>query len=424
MSEIRNTKYEIRNFTAVILAAGLGTRMKTEKPKVLHEVAWRPMLGRVIDSLEAAGIEDIIAVVGYKAEEIKPLFAGKTRFVVQEELLGSGHALSQAVGSLEDTGGNVLVTCGDTPLICPETYKALGEKHIADDAACTILTAETEDPFSYGRICRGANGEVKGIIEEKDATGEEKKIREVNAGSYCFRTDTLKDFIDKIELNEKKKEFYLTDIVEILERNGKKLSTSRCSFEEALGINSRKDLAVANKTVFARKIEELMDSGVTVVDPGSTYIDESAQIGKDTVIFPCTVIEKDVKVGASCKIGPFARLRPGTKIADSVEIGNYVELCRTQIGEGSKVKHHSYLGDTQVGRNANIGAGTITANYDGEKKHATIIGDEAFIGIGVSLIAPVTIGKGAKVGAGSVVTKNKNVKDGETVAGVPAKPLK
>ena len=286
-----------------------------------------------------------------------------------------------------------------------------------------MLTSRVNDPASYGRIVSDDAGCVKKIVEEKDASPEERQIKEINVGTYCFKVPELKKYIHEIEINEKKKEFYLTDIVEVLNRNGEKCASSLCSADEALGINSRKELAVANKIVNRKKIEELMASGVTVVDPDNTYIDETAVIGKDTIIFPGTVIESDVRIADGCKIGPFARLRPGTRILRAVEIGNFVELCRTEIGEETKVKHHSYLGDTVVGKNANIGAGAITANWDGEKKYQTVIEDNAFIGIGVSLVAPVRIGKGAKVGAGSVVTKNKDVPAGEVVAGVPAKSL-
>jgi bifunctional UDP-N-acetylglucosamine pyrophosphorylase/glucosamine-1-phosphate N-acetyltransferase len=390
---------------------------------VLHRIGSETILERIVSSLEEAGIDDITAVVGYKAEMVEERFSGRIRFVRQPELFGSGDALARAVEKMEGSKDNVLVTCGDTPLISGETYRGLAREHDRGGVSCTILTSKVDDPASYGRIVSDKAGCVKRIVEEKDASPEEKKIKEINVGTYCFKGADLKKYIRDIEINEKKKEFYLTDIVEILARNGGKCVSKTCGAEEALGINSRKELAMANKIVNKKKIEELMESGVTVVDPDNTYIDETAVIGKDTVIFPGTVIESDVRIAGGCKVGPFARLRPGTKLSRGVEIGNFVELCRTEIGEETKVKHHTYLGDTVVGKNANIGAGTITANWDGEKKHRTVIEDNAFIGIGVSLVAPVRIGKGAKVGAGSVVTKNKDVPAGEVVAGVPAKPL-
>ncbi|MGB2599993.1 MAG: NTP transferase domain-containing protein [Candidatus Omnitrophota bacterium] len=413
----------MNNVTAVILAAGAGTRMKTELPKVLHPLGSGTILGKVVSRLKQAGIQDIVAVVGYKAELVEKVFGKDVSFVRQPELLGSGNALACAVRSLKDKGGAILVTCGDVPLIEAATYEGLLREHTKGSDSCTFLTCNMEEASSYGRIVRDAQGNAQRIVEEKDASEEEKNIKEINVGTYCFKSAELGKYIDDIEINEKKKEFYLTDIVEILVRNGGKVSTRSCEVDEIIGINSRKDLAVANKMLNKKTLEKLMDSGVTIIDPDSTYVGEGAEIGKDTVIFPCTVIASDVKIAEGCKIGPFARLRPGTRISSGAEIGNFVELCRTEIGEGTKVKHHTYLGDTVVGKNANIGAGTITANYDGENKFPTVIEDGAFIGVNAVLIAPVKIGKDAKVGAGSVVTKNKDVQAGQTVAGVPAKPL-
>lgn len=413
----------MKKITAVVLAAGLGTRMKSDLPKVLHPIGSDTVLGKVISNLNKAGVTDIVTVVGHKAELVEKLFEGKSRFVRQTELLGSGDALLRAMGALSGAE-RVLVTCGDTPLITPETYRGLIESHLKESASCTVLTCMMDDPFSYGRIVRGTDSGVLKIVEEKDATDAEKAIKEINVGSYCFKQEDLAKFIREIKMNEKKKEFYLTDIVDILRANGKKTRAHICPKEESIGINSRKDLAMANKIANRKKLDELMESGVTVVDPDSTYVDASAEVGRDTVIFPCTYIEADVKVGTGCKIGPFARLRPGTRVHDNVEVGNFVELCRSEVGEGSKVKHHTYLGDTTVGKKVNIGCGTITANYDGQKKWKTVIEDEVFVGVGAVLIAPVKIGKGAKIGAGSVVTKNKDVEPGGTVVGVPAKPFK
>ena len=408
------------NITAVILAAGLGTRMKTEIPKVLHPIGGTTIFEKIIASLKGAGISDIIAVVGYKAELIEEKFKETgVRFVRQAELLGSGDALAQAARYLEEQG-TVLVTCGDTPLITAATYKNIVEKHLASDAVCTLLTCSLTDPGSYGRVIRDAGGDVDKIVEEKDASCEEKKVTEINVGTYCFRNEDIKKYITDIGINKKKKEYYLTDIIGIFKGAGGKIIAEQCDADEAIGINSRKDLAMANQMVTRKKIEEVMESGATVIDPATTQIDETAVIGRDTIIFPNTVIEQDVKVSTGCRIGPFARLRPGTVLDANVEVGNFVEICRTGIGEGTKVKHHTYLGDTTVGKNVNIGAGTITANYDGKDKNRTVIEDDAFIGVGVTLIAPVKVGKGAKVGAGSVVTKNKDVPAGETVVGIPA----
>ncbi|MCK5450727.1 MAG: NTP transferase domain-containing protein [Candidatus Omnitrophica bacterium] len=409
--------------TAIVLAAGLGTRMKTNLPKVLHEVGSRTIFDRIILNIKATGIDEIIAVVGYKSEEIEKLYSGDITFVKQTELLGSGDALKRAIKALGGESENLLVTCGDTPLIKSETFKRILETHKKEKAACTVLTSIVDDPFSYGRIIRNDEGEIERITEEKDLTENEKKITEINTGTYCFRREDAEKFISEIQINEKKKEFYLTDIIDILKKEEKKVVSEACSKGEELGVNSRKDLANANKVINNMSLEKIMESGVTIIDPDTTRIDESAVIGKDTVIFSNTVIEKNVTVGGNCKIGPFARLRPGTKIDENVEIGNFVEINRSVIGNGTRIKHHTYLGDTIVGKNANIGAGTITANYDGKEKHRTKIEDGAFIGVGAILIAPVTIEKNAQVGAGSVITKNKVVPKGETWAGVPARSI-
>jgi len=397
--------------------------MKTEIPKVLHPIGSGTMLGRVLDNLGKIGISDIIAVIGYKAEIVETIFKNRARFVKQEELLGSADALLQACKHLEDFDGTVLVTCGDTPLFEAATYRDLIEAHLSKGASCTVLTCKMEDPTSYGRIVRSGD-RVRKIVEKKDASSEDKKINEINTGTYCFNNSDLKRFIRDVKINEKKQEFYLTDIVQILAENGKIVTNELCDDKEAVGINSRKDLAMANKLLNKKTLEKLMGSGVTIIDPGTTFIDENVEVGKDTIIYPNTVIEGGVKISGNCKIGPFARLRSGTTVAQKAEIGNFVEITRTSIGEGSKVKHLTYLGDAEIGRNVNIGAGTITANYDGKAKNRTIIEDDVSIGAGAVIIAPVKIGKGATVGASSVVTKNKDVPAGETVAGVPAKPLK
>lgn len=415
----------MQSVKAVILAAGLGTRMKSDVPKVLHQVGSSTILGRVISSLKKAGVSDITVVVGHKADAVRKNFEKENvKFVIQKELLGSGDALKSARVAIKGFKGSILVTCGDTPLITEQTYKNVLKSREINKAACVVLTSNLEDPYAYGRIVRAKSGDVLRIVEEKDATDAEKRIKEINVGTYCFDGGELDKYIDEIKLNEKKKEFYLTDIIEIMVGKGKKVCRELCGAEEAMGINSRKDLAAVNKAMNKRAAERLMESGVTIIDPDNTYIEEGAEIGKDTVIYPCTVIDKDTKIGCGCKIGPFARIRSGSKIGDDVEVGNFVEINRTEIGEHTKVKHHAYLGDAIVGKNVNVGAGTITANYDGKTKNRTIVKDGAFLGVGVTLIAPVEIGKNAKVGAGSVVTKNKNVKDGETVVGVPARPYK
>jgi len=423
-TEPNNREEKMKNVTAVILAAGMGSRMRSDVPKVLHRIASRTMLERIMSNLKRSGVEDILAVVGYKAERIENLFREQLRFVRQPELLGSGDALAHAVDFMNSRENSVLVTCGDTPLISPATFRKIVKTHFRDNASCVLLTARVDDPSSYGRILRDKNGNIARIIEEKDLIGAEKKINEINVGTYCFHKSEIVKYIREIEMNEKKKEFYLTDIVDILRKKGKKVISVSCGKkEEHIGVNSRKELAEVNALVYREKAEELMSSGVTIVDPDTAYIDDSASIGRDTIIFPNTVIESGVRVGKGCRIGPFARLREGTVLRDNVEIGNFVEICRSEIGKSSRVKHHTYLGDAVVGKDVNVGAGTITANYDGKEKNRTIIGDGVFLGVGSILIAPIKVGSGAVIGAGSVVTRNKNVGKGKVVAGVPAKEI-
>jgi len=411
----------MNKIAAVVLAAGMGTRMKTLLPKVLHKVGSKTLLGRVIENLKSSGITDITVVVGYNAEQIKgSLIDKKIKFIEQKQLSGSADALKQALGSLTKEK-DVLVTCADAPLTSSATFRDLVDTHFLEEACCTVLTSILPDGREYGRIIRGADGNITAICEEKDATSAQKEIKEINVGTYCFARGDLEEFIKHVKINEKKKEFYLTDVVDIFVKNGKKTVSIVCGAEEAIGINSQGDLARANAFLNKKTLKRLMENGVTIVAPESTYIDESAKIEAGTVIFSNTVIEADVEMKTACRIGPFARLRGGSRLAEGVEIGNFVEVCRTKIGEKTRVKHHTYLGDAVVGSGVNVGAGVITANYDGEKKFSTIIEDDVFIGVGAIFVAPVRIGKGAKIGAGSVVTKNKDVAAGETVMGVPAR---
>ena len=413
----------MKKIKAIILAAGLGTRMKSETAKVLHKVHGRPILSFILSAIADAGIKDKTVVVGAKDISVKKAFPDIDT-INQKRPLGSGDALKEAKKSFIKSSENILVLCGDTPLISSDTIKKLVKKHASEKLSCTLLTVRMQDPTGYGRIVRDERGEVAKIVEEKDLSVYEEAIDEINVGAYCFNTEDLSYYIDKIKMNSKKKEFYLTDIVDILRAGGKRIASVMCeSQEEALGINSKKDLALANSIIKYRVLNTFMSEGVTVVDPESTHIDMESEIGEDTIIYPSTIIEKNVKIGKSCSIGPFARLREGTVLKDNVEVGNFVELVRTKISSGTKIKHLTYLGDTEVGKNVNIGAGVITANYDGKNKNKTFIDDNAFIGVRSVLIAPVKVGRGAIVGAGSVVTKNKHVPAGKTVVGIPAKVL-
>jgi bifunctional UDP-N-acetylglucosamine pyrophosphorylase/glucosamine-1-phosphate N-acetyltransferase len=416
----------LKDITALILAAGRGTRMKSDTPKVLHELLGKPLIVHVLDSLKAAGISEAIVVTGHGSDLLKEKLKGLgVRTVLQKELLGSGDAVNAAKTELENNYENVIVLCGDAPLIKPGTIKELVDKHKESKSSATILTSVVKDPTGYGRIVRDSDKKIVKIVEEIEARFYEEVIEEINSGAYCFKVKDLFDALSEVKPNNGKKEYYLTDVFSIL--YGKKRSLESVAKEdedEIIGVNSRSDLAQATTILKTRIMEDLMDSGVTIQDPASTVIYPGVKIGRDSIIYSNTVIDTDVEIGERCHIGPFTRLRPGVRLGNDVEVGNFVELVRTSIGDGTKVKHHTYLGDTTVGSKANIGAGTITANYDGKNKHRTVIGDGAFIGIGTRLVAPVKIGSQAKTGAGAVVLKEADVPDGTTVVGVPAKAIK
>ncbi|MBU3911725.1 MAG: NTP transferase domain-containing protein [Candidatus Omnitrophica bacterium] len=416
----------MNNIAAIILAAGEGTRMKSSLPKVLHPVCGRPMIYYLIGTIKSAGISKIVAVVGHKARLVKDKLGG-IKCVTQPEFLGTGDAVLKAKAALmkDKKINTVLILYGDVCLVTAETLSKIIDRHMATRAGCTLLTANMKNPTGYGRIGRSSNKRIIKIIEELDASIYEKVIEEINVGVYCFNKEILFESLGKIKPNERKKEYYLTDVIELLAKSNIPVeSVTSNDPEEFLGVNTREDLNKVEQIVRRRALDKITRKGVTVVDPYNTYISEDVIIDKDTIIYPYTFIENDVKIGLNCSIGPFARLRPGTLIDDDVSIGNFVEIVRSRIGRSTKVNHQCYIGDTIIGKNVNIGAGTIIANYDGKNKHNTIIEDNAFIGTGTILVAPVRIGKGARTGAGSVVTKNHNVPAGKTVVGVPARILK
>ncbi|MCX5666474.1 MAG: NTP transferase domain-containing protein [Candidatus Omnitrophica bacterium] len=410
---------------AIILAAGRGTRMKSDTPKVLHAILGKPMISYVTGAVSRASVKDIVVVAGFGSDKVKDLFKGtKIKTVVQKKLLGSADAVGAARKNIRSKC-DVLVVYGDTPLITEETLKKLIEKHRTSTASLTLLTAILKDPSGYGRIIRDTKGSIIKIAEESEVREYKKEIREINVGTCVFTSDDLLDALKNIGCDNSKREYYLTDAVKILSARGKRVESIAVeNLDDMTGINSRIELAAATSVMKKRIMEELMASGVTIQDPATTTIYPDVTIGKDTVIYPNTIIESDVRIGENCHIGPFARLRVGTRLGDRTEVGNFVELVRTQVAGSTKIKHHTYLGDAKVGKNVNIGAGVITANYDGKNKNRTFIGDGSFIGVGAILIAPVKIGKKALVGAGSVILKGQNVKDGTTVVGVPAKILK
>ncbi len=406
----------------IILAAGKGTRMRSGTPKVLHPVCGRPILQYVLEVAKKIGSLKTYVVLGHQFEDVKKTLSSDCIAVKQEKLLGTADAVKQVVKFLKGFSGDVVVMCGDTPLLEAATIKGLIAKHRLTKASVTVLSAVVDEPAGYGRMVRDAKGQVMAIREDKDASESEKKISEINVGVYCFKSRELCAGLSQIKLNPKKKEYYLTDIIDLFYKKNFKGETFIVSdFREGLGVNDRRDLANAEAVMRRKILNDLMLSGVTIVDPESTHIDRDVVIGQDTVIRPFTVIENDVTIGKNCRIGPFCHLRPGTRLADHVEIGNFTEVSRTSIGDKTLMKHFSFMGDAVIGKNVNIGAGSITANYDGKNKHQTKISDNAFIGSDSILVAPVSVGKGSMTGAGSVLTKKRSVPDGCIAVGVPAR---
>jgi len=406
----------------IILAAGKGTRMKSRVPKVLHALCGRPLIQHVLDVVHAAGSLKTFVVLGHQSDRVREVLGPDIVAYEQKELLGTADAVRQGEPFFRDYNGDILILCGDTPLLRKETVRSIIRRHKRTGAVCTFLTASLEDSRGYGRVIRNDSGVAVAIREEKDATLEEKKIREINVGVYCVRKEALFSSLRKVPLNAKKKEYYLTDVVAILAQSGAKVETVGAQDAlEGVGINSREDLAVAERVLRLRVLKKLMLSGVTIIDPNTTYIDDTVRVGPDTIIRPCTVIESNVTIGTQCVIGPFARIRPGTKIGNRVEIGNFAEVSRSVMGDQCFMKHFSFLGDARLGRGVNIGAGVVTANYDGKNKNRTRVGARAFVGSDSILVAPVEIGAGAMTGAGCVVTRGTKVPSGRVIVGVPGR---
>jgi bifunctional UDP-N-acetylglucosamine pyrophosphorylase/glucosamine-1-phosphate N-acetyltransferase len=411
----------------VILAAGKGTRMNSDDPKVLHKICGQPLLYYVIEAAKEAEITPLYAVVGYGSDKVEKAFKKESvSWVLQSEQCGTGHALSVTSPSLAGFDGTLVVLCGDAPLITPETIRKLIKLHETNkDTVATILTTIVDDPASYGRIIRNETGQVIAIVENNLATPEEKKIKEINSGIYAFNARSVFDTLKKIKPNPKNGEYQLTDVISLFVRSGKRVEAFLINeSSECLGINSREELINASKIMSKRIQDKLIKQGVTIIDPANTYIESDVSIGADTIIYPFTVINSGVKIGSHCEVGPFSHLRSGTILDDHAEIGNFTETKKTKVGKHSKAKHLSYLGDAMIGDNVNIGAGTITANFDGENKYKTIIEDGASTGSGTVLVAPVRMGKDSVTGAGAIVTKGNDIPDKATVVGVPAKQLK
>ena len=431
----------MENVAAVILAAGKGTRMKSAVVKVLHPAAGRPMISWPVDAARVAGASPIVLVVGHQADAVKSAFQGSSeiRCALQEEQLGTGHAVACAREQLSGFNGTVLILCGDTPLLRAETLQGLIAYHREQGASLTVLTAVMENPYGYGRVVRDGAGRVMRIVEQKDSTPEEQSIREINSGIYCMEAGFLNANIGSISSDNAQKEFYLTDLVAIAAEKGLTcLGLSTDDADEIMGVNDRVQLAEAARILRGRINHDLMCSGVSLIDPGHTYIDHGVAIGADTVISPNCTISGTTTIGAGCvieigvsihdcsigddchikagsvlegsrlqaavSVGPMAHLRPGSVLNDHVKIGNFVETKKVVMGVGSKASHLTYLGDAEIGRDVNIGCGTITCNYDGVNKHRTIIGDDVFIGSDVQLVAPVQVGRNSLVAAGTTVT--------------------
>ena len=408
----------------IILAAGKGTRMKSDTPKVLHLLCGVPIIDHVLET--ASAVSSLIDVVlGHQSPLVRAHLGRGVHVVLQPKLLGTADAVKAVLPKLKGYRGDVVILCGDAPLLNKKSLKHLVQRHGRTKAACTFFTVRLQDPTGYGRVVRGPGGDPIAICEEKDATDDEKAITEINTGIYCFTAEALKDTLKRIALNAKKKEYYLTDAIAILASQGKHVEAIVLKDAlEGLGINTHQDLAAASEVMRKRILEALMVRGVRIVDPKTTYIDRGVKIGRGTVIYPCTMIEKNVVVGQKCSLGPFCHLRPGTRIKDGAQVGNFAEVSRSTLGKKSLMKHFSFLGDATVGANVNIGAGVVTANYDGKNKNKTLIAPGAFIGSDSILVAPVSIGAKAMTGAGCVVTKGNKVPRGQVIVGVPGKIIK
>ena len=427
-------------FTSVILAAGMGTRMKSKMPKVLHKVCGKPLSKWVIDASEAAGADKVCAVVGHKAETVKEVLGDVCKFALQAEQKGTGHAVMKAIDVIKNSKGEVVILNGDTPLITAETINKAIEYHKNNGNQATVITAILDDATGYGRIVRDNDGSVLKIVEQKDASKEEKKINEVNSGMYVFDAQSLVYALDKITPNNAQGEYYLTDTLEILLSAGKKIGGYAISDnDEIRGINDRVQLNEAEKIMQKRINEYHMRNGVTMRNPESVYIEDGVEIGNDTEICQNVTIKSGTKIGSDCVIGsgsmldravihdgvdvlssvilesevdegthvgPFAYIRPNCHVGKEVKVGDFVELKNSNIDDGTKISHLTYIGDSDVGKRVNFGCGTVTCNYDGKKKYRTTIGDDCFVGCNTNFVSPINVGDGVYIAAGSTITED------------------
>lgn len=424
---------------AIILAAGAGTRMKSKVPKVIHKILDKTMVEYVIDASKEAGVSDICAIIGHQSALVKAIIGDDLTYAVQKEQLGTGHAVMQAKDFIGNGDENIIILCGDTPLISKETIIELNKIHEENDNSATMISMIAENPFGYGRIVRG-NDNFEKIVEEKDATDEQKLIKEVNTGVYIFKAKALNEALANLNNSNAQNEYYLTDALEIIKNNGGKVGVMVSESEhEFLGVNTKLQLSKAAKEMKKRINERLMLEGVSMEDPDNTYIGKDVVIAPDTVILPGTIIEGKTTIGTDCLIGPntriinskindcviiqqstitnstidnyttvgpFAYIRPNCNIGEHVKIGDFVEIKNSNIDDGTKVSHLTYIGDSDVGKNINFGCGTVTVNYDGMNKFRTTIKDNAFIGCNTNLIAPVVVEENAYIAAGSTITKD------------------
>jgi len=433
----------VKKISAIVLAAGMGTRMKSGLVKVMHPLAGPPMIAWPVAAAFDSGVERCVLVVGHQQEKLRDFFAGRddVSFAEQTEQLGTGHAVRCAMPGLDPAAGTVLILCGDTPLLTAQSLRGMLQAHRESGACVTVMTATLSDPFGYGRIVKGDRGGITAITEEKDASPQERLLSEVNAGVYCVERAFLEEAVARLGNDNAQGEYYLTDVVRQAAAKGLQcLSYPVADRREIIGVNDRVQLAEAGRVLRSRINRELMLSGVTMIDPQAVYIDRGVRIGRDSVIHPGAAIQGDTVIGERCDIGqgalirscsigddvavkagsvleqsiarqkvaigPMAHLRPGTELSPHVKIGNFVETKKIFMGEGSKASHLTYLGDATIGKNVNIGCGTITCNYDGVKKHQTVIEDEVFVGSDVQLVAPVTLGRNSLIAAGTTVTQN------------------
>ena len=427
-------------FTSVILAAGMGTRMKSEMPKVIHKVCGKPLAKWVIDASKDAGADAVLAITGHKSDMVRETLGNACEYALQAEQKGTGHAVMQAAEFIKSHKGNVVILNGDTPLITAETITKAIEYHASEGNFATVITAVLDDATGYGRIVRGADGGVLKIVEHKDATDEERKINEINSGMYVFESEALASALDRLTPNNAQGEYYLTDTLEILLSDGKKVGAYAISDnDEIRGINDRVQLSQAEAIMQKRINEAHMKNGVTMRIPESIYIEADVEIGNDTEIGSGVTLKSGTKIGSNCvigqgstldkavihdnvevlnsvilnseidegtKVGPFAYVRPNCKVGKDVKVGDFVELKNSSIDDGTKISHLTYIGDSDVGKNVNFGCGTVTCNYDGKNKFRTVIGDNCFVGCNTNFVSPIHVGDGAYIAAGSTITED------------------